>query len=257
MRLKEKVAIVTGGGRGIGRAYALGFAREGAKVVVADIIFENAQKVAREINDKGGKAMPLKTDVSSESSTLEMAKKTMEQFGRINILMNNAAIFYGVGNKNWDAWQPEEWDRMFAVNVKGSWLCMKAVIPHMISQHSGKIINISSGTTLLASTTILPYTCSKGAIVILTRSMARALGEYNINVNCISPGYTMTEATLAMPGKPVGMDEALNQNRCFRRAQQPEDLVGTAIFLASSDSDFITGQIIPVDGGETVGPSQK
>jgi NAD(P)-dependent dehydrogenase (short-subunit alcohol dehydrogenase family) len=257
MRLKEKVAIVTGGGRGIGRAYALGFAREGAQVVVADIIFENAQKVAKEINTKGGKALALHTDVSSESSTLEMARKTIEQFGRIDILMNNAAIFYGVGNKNWDAWLPEDWDRMFAVNVKGSWLCVKAVVPHMISQGGGKIINISSGTTMLAATTILPYTCSKGAIVILTRSMARALGEHHINVNCISPGYTMTEATKEMPEKPAGIDEILLQNRCFRRPEQPEDLVGTAIFLASKDADFITGQIIAVDGGETVGPSQK
>jgi NAD(P)-dependent dehydrogenase (short-subunit alcohol dehydrogenase family) len=257
MRLKEKVAIVTGGGRGIGRAYALGFAREGANVVIADTIFENAQEVAKEITNQGGKALPLNTDVSSEISTLEMAKKTMEQFGRIDVLMNNAAIFYGIGNKNWDAWLPEEWDLMFAVNVKGSWLCIKAVVPHMMSQRSGKIINISSGTTLSASTTILPYTCSKGAIVILTRSMARALGEYNINVNCISPGYTMTEATREMPGKTAGMDEALLQKRCFRRSQQPEDLVGTAIFLASNDSDFITGQIVPVDGGESVGPSQK
>ncbi len=257
MRLKEKVAIVTGGGRGIGRAYALGFAREGAIVVVADIIFENAKKVAEEIKAKGGKTLALGTDVSSESSTLEMARKTIEQFGKIDILMNNAAIFYGVGNKNWDAWLPEDWDRMFAVNVKGSWLCVKAVVPYMISQGGGKIINISSGTTMLAATTILPYTCSKGAIIVLTRSMARALGEHHINVNCISPGYTMTEATMEMPGKPAGIDEMLLQNRCFRRSEQPEDLVGTAIFLASKESDFITGQIIAVDGGETVGPSQK
>lgn len=252
MKLRDKVAIITGGGRGIGRAYALRFAAEGARVTVADIILENARKVAEEIKKQGGEALPLGTDVSSESSTLEMAEKTVERFGRIDILLNNAAIFYGVAARRWDSWPPEDWDRMFAVNVKGTWLCMKAVAPHMISQSKGKIINVSSSTVEKGFPVILPYTCSKGAIVVLTTCMARALGDYNINVNCISPGYTLTPATMEMPGRSPDMEEALIKDRCIRRAEQPEDLVGAAVFLASEDSDFITGETVKVDGGETI-----
>ncbi len=252
MRLKDKVAIITGGGRGIGRAYALRFAAEGAKVVVADIISDNAQKVAREIVNAGGNSLSLVTDVSSPDDTEKMAKKTVDKFGRIDILLNNAAIFYGLGARKWDSWQPDEWDRILAVNVKGIWLCMKAVVPYMISQSKGKIINISSSTTEKGTAVILPYTCSKGAVSVMTTCMARALGEHNINVNCISPGYTMTPATMEWPGRTPEMDESLIKDRCFRRHEQPEDLVGTAVFLASEDSDFITGEIIKVDGGETI-----
>jgi 3-oxoacyl-[acyl-carrier protein] reductase len=252
MKLAGKVAIVTGAGRGIGRAYALRFSEEGAKIVVVDILTENARKVADEIIAKGGKAIPIGTDVSNPASTEQMAKKTADEFGKIDILLNNAAIFYGLGARKWDSWQPEDWDRIFSVNVKGTWLCMKAVVPYMISQSKGKIINISSSTTQMGTPVILPYTCSKGAVSVMTTCMAKALGEHNINVNCISPGYTMTPATLEWPGRTAEMDESLIKERCFRRAEQPEDLVGTAVFLASEDSDFITGEIIKVDGGETI-----
>jgi 3-oxoacyl-[acyl-carrier protein] reductase len=252
VKLKDKVAIITGGGRGIGRAYSLRFADEGAKVVVADIILENAQKVADEIKAKGGEAQALHTDISSETSTTELAKKTIERFGKIDILMNNAAIYYGVGMHRWDSWAPEEWDRMFAVNVKGDWLCIKAVAPHMITQGKGKIINIASSTADSGFPGLLPYTCSKGAVITMTKVMARALGRNNINVNCISPGYTMSEASIEMPGKTPTGDEMTIQPRCFRREEQPDDLVGTAVFLASEDSDFITGQTICVDGGDVM-----
>jgi len=251
MKLKDKVAIITGAGRGIGRAYALRFAEEGAKVVIPEIILENAQKVVQEIKAKGGEGLAFLTDVSDETSTIEMAKKTIEHFGKIDILINNAAIYYGVGFKRWDSWSIEEWDRIFAVNVRGSWLCIKAVAPHMIAQGKGKIINISSGTVDIGFPHILPYTCSKGAIIALTKAMAKALGRYGINVNCISPGYTLSEASLEMPGKVAGEDQAV-LSRCFRRQEYPEDLVGTAVFLASEDSAFITGQTIAVDGGEVM-----
>jgi len=252
MKLEDKVAIVTGGGRGIGRAYALRFAKEGAKVVVADIIFANAQKVADEIMAEGGEALALHTDVSSEASTVEMAEKTVAKFGRIDILMNNAAIFYGIGGRPWDSWAIEDWDRMFAVNVRGSWLCIKAVFPQMKTQGKGKIINIASTTVDAGLPILLPYTCSKGAVMSLTKSLSRALGRYNINVNCISPGYTLSEASLEMPGRTPEADEAMIRTRCFRRQEYPEDLVGTAVFLASEDSDFITGQVMAVDGGEVM-----
>lgn len=252
MKLKDKVAIVTGGGRGIGRAYSLRFAEEGARVVVADIIAENAQKVVDEIKAKGGEALAIHTDITSEASTKEMAGKAVEQFGKIDILMNNAAIYYGLGMKRWDAWPAEDWDRILKVNVKGVWICLKAVVPYIIKQGKGKIINIASGTVDSGFPALLPYTCSKGAVMAMTKVMARALGRYNINVNCISPGYTMSEASLEMPDKAPGGDEAALINRCFRREEQPEDLVGTAVFLASEDSDFLTGQTIAVDGGEAM-----
>ncbi len=249
MRLKDKVAIITGAGRGIGRAYALRFAEEGARVVVAEIILENAQKVAREIEARGGTALALRTDVADEASVLEMAGKTVEKFGTIDILVNNAAIYYGIGWKRWDSWTKAEWDRMFAVNVTGSWMCARAVVPHMIAKKKGKIINVSSTTFQHGLPGYMPYTCSKGAIVALTRTLAVALGRYNINVNCIAPGYTMSEASREMPGITAEGAEGVVKIRALRREEQPEDLVGAAIFLASGDSDFITGQNILVDGG--------
>ena len=251
MKLKDKVAIVTGGGRGIGRAYALRFVDEGAKVVIADVIFENAQKVAEEIKGKGGDALAIHTDVSNENSTIEMAKKTAECFGRIDILVNNAAIYYGIGSRPWDGWTVEDWDRMFAVNVRGSWLCAKAVVPQMKDQGKGKIINIGSSSADAGLDQILAYICSKGAVATLSRGLARALGRYKINVNCILPGFTLSEASLEMSGKG-SLDEVLIKRRCLRRAEYPEDLVGTAVFLASEDSDFVTGQVISVDGGDVM-----
>lgn len=252
MKLQDKAAIVTGGGRGIGRAYALRFAAEGASVAVADIVFENAQTVAEEIKAKGGEALALQTDIASEASTMEMVKKTVERFGKIDILMNNAAIYYGVGIKRWDAWVPEDWDRIMTVNVRGSWLCIKAVSPQMKAQGKGKIINIASSTADSGYHGLLPYTCSKGAVMTMTKALARALGRYNINVNCISPGYTMSEASLQMPGSSAEGFEAGIKTRALRREEKPDDLAGTALFLASDDSDFITGQIVTVDGGEVM-----
>lgn len=252
MKLKDEVAIITGSGRGIGRSFALRFSEEGAKVVICDINLSGLDKVAKEIKARGGEVLAVRTDVSDEASVGELAKKTMERFGKIDILINNAAVYYGIGSRPWDSWTAEDWDRIFAVNVRGSWLCTKLVAPHMIAQGRGKIIYIASTTTDTGVSVILPYTCSKGAIIALTRAMARALGRHGINVNCISPGYTMTEASLEMPGKDPRADEAQLRGRCFRRPEYPDDLVGTAVFLASKDSAFITGQTIVVDGGEAM-----
>jgi 3-oxoacyl-[acyl-carrier protein] reductase len=246
MKLEDKVAIVTGAGQGIGRAYAQRFVEEGASVIVADIAFEKAQAVAKEIDATGGKALPILTDVSDEASTSRMAKMAIERFGRIDILLNNAAVFYGVAAKPWDSWNMDEWTRMYAVNVIGSWLCSKAVVPQMIAQGKGKIINVASGTADCGLYHLLPYTCSKGAVTTLTKCLAKALGGRNINVNCISPGFTIDEATLHRYKE--GGDRFV-QERCLQRHQYPDDLVGTAVFLASSESDFVTGQVISVDGG--------
>jgi len=250
MRLKDRVAIVTGAGRGLGRAYSLKLAEEGAKVVVADIDMENANKVVREIEDAGGKGLAQKVDVSSEIETRDLAKAAIDNFGRIDILVNNAAYMAECSYKPFSGYTEEEWERCFAVNVKGPWLCSKAVIPNMMKNGKGKIINISSGTIFAGQPMLLPYVASKGAVHIMTRCMARELGDFYINVNCISPGYIPeTEGIQSILGAPPGMDETITSMQCIQRQQTPDDLVGTLIFLASDDSDFITGQLIEVDGG--------
>lgn len=249
MGLKEKVVIVTGAGQGIGEAFALGFAREGAKVIVADINTMNAEKVSAEIRKNKGTSMAIHVDVSSESGAMSMAQKAMDTFGRIDVLVNNAAIFSGLKLKPYNAWSTEEWDRIFAVNVKGMWLCSKAVVPYMIKQGKGKIVNISSVTFQLGFTHFLPYVATKGAVVAITRSLARELGDQGINVNSIAPGLTMSEATKTLVSENEGMAEAVISNQSIKRCEEPRDLVGAVVFLSSEKSDFITGQTLLVDGG--------
>ncbi len=252
MRLEGKVAIVTGGGLGIGKAYCLGFAREGARVVAADIDFEAAQAVAKEIEEKGGEAMAIRTDVSDEGSTLEMAKKAADRFGRIDILLNNASFFTALGpGKPWNELDAGEWDRVMAVNVKGTWLCAKAVFPYMRVQGKGKIINVSSGVAFKGSQPRMHYGVSKAAVLGFTRTLAKAVGEYNINVNTIAPGSTLSEGVIKRGPSPAHQ-ERLKAQRCIQRSMYPEDLVGTAIFLASDDSEMISGQTVVVDGGRVM-----
>ncbi len=252
MRLKDKVAIVTGGAQGIGKAYATSFADEGAKVSVADINLEAAKATVKTIKERGGEALAIRTDVSSPEDTQKMVRKTIEHFGRVDILVNNAAIFGRIPITQATFYEIElsEWDRTWDVNVKGVFLCCRAVFPHMKAQGGGKIINISSIMFFLGGTQYIKYAhyiAQKGAIIGLTRALARELGEYNINVNCIAPGGTLaeepTEASLEKRKKAA-------ERRCIKRIEYPEDLAGTAVFLASSDSDFISGQTIVVDGGD-------
>jgi len=249
MRLKDKVAIITGGNQGIGREYSLRFCKEGAKVVIAARNIEKSEAVVKELIEMGGEAMAVKTDVSIEEDTIRMAKKTVERFGKIDILLNNAAIYSGLAMKPWDTITPEEWDWVFSVNVRGQWLTMKAVVPYMKQLGKGKIINTSSATVLLGIPLLLAYATSKAAVIGLTRCVSSELGEYGINVNTISPGLTMTEASTEMPGQPPGLAEFAASMSALGRSEQPEDLVGTALFLATEDSDYITGQMINVDGG--------
>jgi NAD(P)-dependent dehydrogenase (short-subunit alcohol dehydrogenase family) len=244
MRLKDKVAIVTGAAQGIGAAYARGLAKEGAAVAVVDILDPNP--VVKEIVGADGKALALRIDVSDEKQTQEMARKVVETYGRIDILVNNAAIYGTIVRKPFEEITVEEWDKLYAVNVRGIFLCVKAVAPHMKAQQSGKIINATSSTFFKGNEDFLHYVSSKGAVVAMTRSLARELGEYNINVNAIAPGQTLSEANLKRGDR---VDANSLRIRLLKKRLYPEDLVGTIIYLSSPDSDMMTGQVLLVDGG--------
>jgi 3-oxoacyl-[acyl-carrier protein] reductase len=249
MRLPNKVAIVTGAAHGIGKAYARGFAQEGAHVVIADVDRPEGEAVAKALVDSGLSAWARTTDVRSFADVEGLMRETVDRFGRVDILLNNAAIY--VTQKLWkgpvEELAIEEWDRVLEVNLKGVFLCCKAVIPIMKQQRSGKIINIASGTFFSGSGDMPHYTTAKGGVVALTRVVARQLGEWNINVNCMTPGSTMSEESVTddvLKRRQGGIDK-----RCFKRVETPADIVGTALFLASSDSDFVTGQLLVVEGG--------
>jgi 3-oxoacyl-[acyl-carrier protein] reductase len=240
-----RVAIVTGAAQGLGRTYALALAAEGHRVVVADVL-ETAPVVGH-IEDGGGVALGVTTDVSSEAATTALAEATLKRFHRIDVLVNNAAIFTSIVKKPFDELTVEEWDRMFAVNVRGTWLCCKAVAPAMKRQRSGKIVNVSSMTVPGGMPLFLHYVSSKAAIIGLTRALARELGEWNICVNTLSPDYIPWDEEYA--GRQPEMAANIAAQRSFRRDMVPGDLVGTLLWLCSSGSEFVTGQNIWVNGG--------
>jgi 3-oxoacyl-[acyl-carrier protein] reductase len=248
MHLKNKVAIVTGGGGGIGRAYCLGLAKEGASVVVADIQEAEAKKVEGEIRRDGGEAFAVAVVVASAEKTRAMAEAALRKYRRIDILVNNAALYSAIKKKPFSEIGEEEWDRVMAVNVKGLLLCVQAVYAAMKQQKKGKVVNISSGTALGGTPFFLHYVTSKAGVIGFTRALARELGSDNICVNAITPGLTISGPQQAGVITPQQLADRRSR-RCFQRDQFPQDLVGTVIFLSSADSDFITGQTINVDGG--------
>jgi len=250
--LEDRVVIVTGGGHGIGRAYALGVAREGGKVVVADIDGQAADTVAEEIGGAGGQALAVQADVSKLASCQDMTKATLDRFGKVDGLINNAAIFstIPITRAGFQDISEEEWDRTMDVNVKGVWLCCRAVAPAMQERKQGSIVNISSSTVLNGSATRIHYVASKAAIVGFSRVLARELGPDNIRVNTIAPGSTLSElnpseATLEHRRRGIG-------DRAIPRVERPDDLVGTALYLLSDLSSFVTGQMIVVGGGDSM-----
>jgi 3-oxoacyl-[acyl-carrier protein] reductase len=249
MRLDHKVTIITGAAHGIGKAYARRFAEEGAHVVIADIDSEGAQAAAQILAEAGYSAWARATDVTNYENVQGLVHETLNKFGRIDVLLNNAAIY--VTQKLWKGPMEEldlaEWDRVMEVNLKGVFLCSKAVIPILKQQRSGKIINIASGTFFSGSGNMPHYTTAKGGVVALTRVMARQLGQWGINVNCMTPGSTMSEDDVTE--EVLKRREGSVDKRAFKRVETPADIVGTALFLASSDSDFITGQLLVVEGG--------
>ena len=252
-RLVGRAAIVTGGGHGIGKAYCRGLGGEGASVVVAEIDEEAAEKTAEMIREEVGvNALAVVTDVGNEASTRQMAEKTLERFGRIDVLVNNAAVFatIPISRVPLEEVSVEEWDLVMGVNLRGIFLACKAVLPAMKRQGKGKIINISSGTALSGSPTRIHYVTSKAGVLGFTRTLAREVGPSGINVNAIAPGSTLseenpTEEILRMRSQRVA-------DRALPRVQFPADLVGAVLFFASDESDFITGQTLVVDGGATM-----
>jgi 3-oxoacyl-[acyl-carrier protein] reductase len=244
-----KVAIITGAARGIGRAFAIRFGRDEYSVVVADVNRTQAEAVRDEIVAAGGTAMALYTDISDAASCTGCIARTLEAYGRVDVLINNAALFADLARRPFWEIDVDEWDRVFGVNVRGTWLMMNAVVPPMRSQGSGSIINMSSNTFLSGIPMLAHYVSSKGAVVGLTRSAARELGEFNIRVNCIMPGLTRTEVVRS--SDEPGRYEQLVRSQSIKRVEVPDDLVGTAAFLASSDSGFMTGQALTVDGGNS------
>ena len=245
-RLENKVAVVTGAAQGIGAAYARGMALEGARVVVTDI--SDTGPVVDEITSTGGKAIGIKVDVTDDKSLAEMVSKIESEFGPVEILINNAAIFASIQFKPFTQIDNDEWDAVMRVNVRGPFQATKAVAPSMKKNGRGKIINISSGTFLRGAPMFCHYVASKGAVVGQTRALARELGNDNILVNCIMVGLTESEGVAAQsqydPARAGNMAA-----RIIQRDMVPEDLLGTIYYLAGEDSDFISGQCFNVDGG--------
>ena len=246
-RLKDKVAIVTGGARGIGAAFCDGLAAAGAKVVVTDVL--DGSSVADRISQTQRPAIYVRADVTSKPSVEKLVDDAVREFGTVDIIVNNAALFADLALKPFQQITEEEWDRVMLVNVRGTFQCAKAVAPVMIENKKGRIINMASGTAFKGTGNLLHYVASKGAVVSMTRSLARELGPYNICVNAIAPGLTMSEAVVVNPDWTGKASAAGIAARAIRREQVPADLISTLIYLCSDDSNFVTGQTISVDGG--------
>lgn len=243
--LEGKVAIITGGATGLGKGFALAFAEEGAKIVISDIADEGLKQTTAEVEAKGGECIWFHADVTRPDELKIMADETVKRFGRIDILVNNAAFYAGVERRGFSDISIREWDLMMAVNVKGPWLCTAAVYPHMKAQGKGKIINLTSETFFTGSHGFVHYVASKGGVVGLTRALAAELGQDNITVNAVAPGFTDTEGSRTI----ADVTKYDTSKTPLRRLGVPQDIVGATMFLASDSADFITGQIIVVDGG--------
>jgi NAD(P)-dependent dehydrogenase (short-subunit alcohol dehydrogenase family) len=249
-RLSGKVALVTGAAQGIGATYALALAKEGALVCVSDL--QTPEKTKDAIIASGGRALAVAADVTSPESVRAMAQTAVDQFGGADILVNNAALFGKLSLKPFEQITSEEWNAVMNVNVRGVFESAKAVIPHMRKRGYGKIVNVASGTVFKGTPMMLHYVTSKGAIVALTRSLAREVGADGVCVNCIAPGLIMSENVRKNPAWSNDVVAGNVLTRAIKREAEPSDLIGTLVFLCASDSDFMTGQTVVVDGGSVM-----
>jgi NAD(P)-dependent dehydrogenase (short-subunit alcohol dehydrogenase family) len=249
-RLSGRTAIITGGARGIGRHYSQALAAEGTDVMIADVA--DGREFAAEIAGKTGRnaTASMICDVSDESQVKTLVAATIERFGKIDILVNNAAVYSILEETDFTNIDIAVWDRVMAVNIRGPFLMAKHVVPHMRERGYGKIINIGSGSVFRGMPQMLHYTTSKGAIVAFTRSLSRAVGTNGICVNTLAPGFTLSDSVVENnPTHVKSSRENAIQRRAIKRDGHPADLLGALVFLASADSDFVTGQVIAVDGG--------
>ena len=242
--LEQKTIVVTGGATGIGQAFALGCAAQGANLVVADM--NSADETVTAIQQAGGKAIGVKVDVSNQESLNAMADAALKAFDRIDGLVNNAAYFREVKLTPFEEIDPEIWERIFQVNVQGVWQCCKAVMPAMRAQNSGSIVNISSVVAVAGQPGYLHYVATKGAVLSMTKGLAKECGSVGVRVNVIAPGFVITDAT---KNRPVEWQQSFLKARAISREQRPADLVGTAMYLLSDLSAFVSGQTVVVDGG--------
>jgi NAD(P)-dependent dehydrogenase (short-subunit alcohol dehydrogenase family) len=249
-RLKGKVAIVTGAGSGIGKVLARRLAQDGASVVIADL--RGFDTAAAEIaKATGGRMLGLEVDVSSEDQVAHMAAESMKVFGRIDILINNAAVFSTLELKSFEKIEAAEWRKVMDVNTLGVFLCCRACAPHMRAGGYGRIINLASGAPIKGVPNFLHYIASKGAVIAMTRGLARELGTDGITVNSLAPGFTLSENVAKVPAH-TRVGEITRATRAIQRDETPEDLVGAVSFLASADAAFVTGQTLVVDGGSAM-----
>ncbi|RZT66411.1 3-oxoacyl-[acyl-carrier protein] reductase [Microcella alkaliphila] len=247
MSTKQRVVVVTGGGQGIGREYAIAFAARGDAVVIADLNSENAESVHREIQDQGGTSLAVVTNVADKASVDAMVQKTADRFGTVDVLINNAAIFSALKMKPFEEISPDEWEKVFAVNSRGVFLCAQAVAPYMKKQRSGRIVNISSSVVTTGRANYAHYVASKGAVSALNKSLATELGEYNITSNVVSPHGIVTE----IPRETITDDQwaGMLAEQAIKRKGTPQDVVAAVVFLASEEAGYITGQTLLIDGG--------
>jgi NAD(P)-dependent dehydrogenase (short-subunit alcohol dehydrogenase family) len=249
-RLDGRVSIVTGGAKGIGRHYSLALAAEGARVMIADIV-DGAGAAADIAAKHGANSVASEIcDISDESAVKRLVARTMERFGQIDVLVNNAALYAPLHEQKFTEIDVELWDRVMAVNLRGTFLMAKHVAPVMAARRYGKIINIGSGTAVRGIPWMMHYVATKGGIMAMTRSMSRELGDDGIRVNTLMPGFTLSDSIVSEnPGHVETARGRAVASRALKRDMQPEDLLGALVFLASADSDFVTGQTIAVDGG--------
>ena len=246
-RLKGAVIIVTGAARGIGAAYAKALAVEGANVVIADIL--DTSFAVADINNIGRNAIGVSCDVTDNASVDGLVAQVVSDFGKIDALINNAAIFADISHKRFEDIPDGEWAKVMQVNIEGVWRVSKAVVPHMRKRRYGKIVNVASTTALKGTPMMLHYVSSKGAILAMTKAMAREVGEDNICINAIAPGLVMSDGLVSGGNWSEEWFDNNTNSRAIKRRAMPEDMVGTIVFLASHEANFITGQTVVVDGG--------